>query len=332
MTVITTTLRLNMTGRSTDPQLESARYRAALDMAAYADENAFGLVNLEEHHCAEVGWMPAPLVMAGLVVGRTRRIQVRVCALLIPLYDPIRLAENLAVLDLASRGRVFCVMGQGYRPIEFHALDKDWERRAENTDFIIATMLQAWRGEPFEYRGQTIRVTPTPYTQPHPPLAYGGMSKAAAKRAARFGLPFYPPGPMPELEQVYLDELQRLGKQGYAGLPARDTSILFIDENPDRAWEEIGPYLLREASEYSSWRRSGVERPYEESTEMTVAELREQKRYEIITPAECRRRAAAAGAEYTPILHPLCGGIPVERAWRSLELYVDKVLKPLTAA
>jgi len=330
MTTIHTTLRINMTGHSADPAAESARYGAALDMAEFADRQGFALVNLEEHHCAEVGWLPAPLVLAGAVVARTQNIQVRVCALLVTLYDPIRLAENLAVLDLVSRGRVLCVLGQGYRPIEFHALDKNWQRRGEHTDFIIETLLQAWRGQPFDYRGQQIRVTPMPYSRPHPPLWYGGMSTAAAKRAARFGLPFYPPAPMPELEEVYRAELRRLGKQGHTESPGNDASLLFIDENPERAWEEIGPYLLNEAREYSSWRREGVERPYEAEApdSITLEQLRRQKRYEIITPRECRQRIRAAGARYNPILHPLCGGIPVERAWRSLELYAEQVLKP----
>ena len=327
MTTVSTTLRINMTGRSDSGEGESARYRAALDMAEYADRNGFALVNLEEHHCAEIGWLSSPLIMAGMVVSRTQRIKVRVCALLITLYDPVRLAEELAMLDLVSRGRVFCVLGQGYRPIEFHALDKDWEQRGAHTDFILETLLKAWTGEPFDYRGQTIRVTPAPYSQPHPPVLYGGMSKAAAKRAARFGLPFFPPAAMPELEAVYRAEMSRLGKQGSASSPGADATLLFIDENPDRAWDELGPYLLNEAKEYSSWRRDGVERPYE-AEEIDLRQLRAQKRYEIITPEQCRQRIAAAGAEYTPILHPLCGGIPLERAWRSLELYVERVLKP----
>ena len=333
MAVINTTLRINMTGHSADAEQESARYQAALDMAEYADRHDFALVNLEEHHCAQIGWLPAPLILAGAVASRTRRIRIRVCALLVTLYDPIRLAENLAVLDLVSRGRVLCVLGQGYRPLEFHALDKDWQRRGENTDFIIETLLKAWSGESFDYRGQRIRVTPMPYSRPHPPLWYGGMSRAAARRAARFGLPFYPPAPMPELEAEYRAELQRLGKSGHTESPGPEASLLFIDENPERAWEEIGPYLLREAQEYSSWRREGVERPYEADSSMqqetlTLQQLRAQKRYEIITPQECRQRVRAAGDHYNPILHPLCGGIPIERAWRSLELYVERVLKP----
>ncbi len=328
MTVINTTLRINMTGNGADPERQSARYRGALELASFADANGFALVNLEEHHCAEVGWLPAPLLLAGMVLGRTERIQVRICALLITLYDPIRLAEELAILDLVGRGRLLCVLGQGYRPLEFHAMDKDWEGRGDNTDFIIETLFKAWSGEPFEYRGQTVRVSPTPFTRPHPPLLYGGMSRAAAKRAVRFRLPFFPPAAMPELEAFYLEEAQRHGFAGVASSPGNAASLLFIDNDPDRAWAELGGYFLNEAIEYSSWRAAGVNRPYE-AAPLTAQLLRAQGRYEIITPAECRARAQAAGPEYSPILHPLCGGIPLERAWQCMELYADAVLKPL---
>lgn len=326
MTAIDTTLRINMTGCSSDRDVEAARHQAAMEMMQYADRNGFALINLEEHHCADVGWMTSPLVMAGVAVARTERIRIRVSALLITLYDPIRLAEELALLDVLSRGRVFYIFGQGYRPIEFHALDKNWERRGADSDFMLETLLQAWRGEPFQYRGQTVRVLPKPYSQPHPPLYYGGMSRAAARRAAKFKLPFFPPADMPELEAFYREEAARRGFQGEVATPGADATLLFIDENPERAWEELGRYFLAEAREYSSWRREGVERPYE-ADEITLDLLRQQRRYEIVTPAECRRRIAAAGERYRPILHPLCGGIPVERAWRCMELYVEQVLR-----
>jgi len=323
-----TTLRINMTGRSGDPASAGERYRAAIEMAAFADRNDFSIVNVEEHHCTDIGWLSSPLVMAGVIAGRTERVRIRVCALLITLYDPIRLAEDIAILDLASNGRVSIVAGQGYRPLEFHALDRDWEGRGEGTDFIIETLLKAWRGTPFEYKGKMVTVSPVPQTQPFPPFSYGGMSKAAARRAARFGLPFYPPAHLPELVAIYNEELQRHGKTGSVDWPREGTSLVFIDEDPDQAWAEIGPHLLAESIEYGSWSREGVDRPFAGS-DLTLAELRAQKRYEILTPDECLRRIEAAEGDYAVILHPLAGGIPLPRAWNCLELYANKVLSRL---
>jgi len=322
-------LRLNMSGHAVDGRAEAERYGAALDMAAYADESGFAVVNVEEHHDAAIGWLPSPLVMAALVIARTFRVQVRASALLGPLYDPIRLAEDIAILDLASRGRFSFVLGQGYRPEEYHALDRDWAGRGAQTELIIGTLLAAWRGDPIEYRGRVVHVSPRPYTQPHPPFYVGGMSAAAVKRAARFGLPYFPAQPSPALEALYLEESARLGRIGFIERHD-DLSLLILDDDPDRAWQELGPYLLREAEQYARWTRAGVPRHYQSAAD-SVAALRAQKIYEIITPAECRSRALGR-REYRPILHPLAGGIPVERGWTSLRLFVERVLAPISKA
>lgn len=324
---VASTLRLNMTGLARDAKIESQRYQAAVEMAGFADENGFATVSVEEHHCAENGWLPSPLVLAGMLVGRTRRIALN-AILLLPLYDPIRLAEEIAILDLASGGRFSFVAGMGYRPLEFAALDKEWDERGARMDHVLETLLQAWRGEPFLYNGQTIRVTPQPLTKPHPPFAIGGMSKAAARRAARFGLPFYPPMDLRELEPVYLEELAKHGKRGIVLYPDEANAMIFVDEDPDRAWVELAPHFLREAQEYSSWRREGVPRPGESAVQ-TIAELRAQRRYEILSPAECVERIRAGAGRATICLHPLVGGLPVERAWDCLRLYREKVLNAL---
>jgi len=325
---VNTTLRINMTGRAEPPETDGERYRAAIAMAAFADRHGFDIVNLEEHHCTQGGWLSSPLVLAGAIAARTERVRIRVCALLITLYDPVRLAEEIAILDLASDGRLAVVAGQGYRPLEYHALDREWERRGMNTDFILETLLKAWTGEPFDYRGRTVQLSPVPQTRPHPPLAYGGMSAAAARRAARFGLPFYPPAGVPELVALYEEECRQHGRTGRVDWPREGTSLIFLDEDPDAAWEELGPFLLREAAEYGSWALEGVERPFA-SADLTLEKLRAERRYEIITPAECLRRIRASEEEYAVILHPMAGGIPLPRAWNCLRLYAGEVLRAL---
>ena len=325
-----TALRLNMTGRMEDPRVESERYRAALEMASYAEDSGFSLVSVEEHHCAENGWLPSPLTLAAAILGRTQRIAVN-GIVLITLYDPIRLAEEVAILDLMSGGRFSFVAGLGYRPTEYHALDKDWDGRGQRMDHVIETLLQAWSGEPFEYRGERIRVTPVPLSRPHPPFVLGGMSRAAARRAARFGLPFYPPMEMPELGALYLDECRRRGTRGFVSYPAEENAMLFIDPDPDKAWVELAPYFLREAQEYASWRREGVPRPGEQPV-ATAEDLKAQQRYEILTPEQCVERIRDNGADFTPCLHPLVGGMPLERAWACLEGYVNEVLPAVASA
>jgi len=327
MSEVAAILRLNLSGSRIDADREAEQYRAALELAELADRGGFAVVNVEEHHDASIGWLPSPLILAALLIARTRRVQVRACALLVNLYDPIRLAEDIAILDVASGGRFVFVMGQGYRPSEYHALDRDWDTRGAAIEHVIETLLVAWRGEPFEYRGRRVHVSPRSSTRPHPPFFYGGMSAVAVRRAARHGLPYFPPQPMPELEALYLAECARLGTPGRIERH-EDLSLLFIDDDPERAWAELGPYFLREASEYALWAREGVERRYEAHV-TTIDELRRQRVYEILTPEECLERARARQGVYKPILHPLAGGIPVQRAQGCLQLFVDRVLAPL---
>jgi alkanesulfonate monooxygenase SsuD/methylene tetrahydromethanopterin reductase-like flavin-dependent oxidoreductase (luciferase family) len=314
-------LRLNLSGCGigSDKALEADRYRAALDMAAYADTHGFAIVNVEEHHDVDIGWLSNPLTMAAAIAARTGRVQIRGSAVLVTLYDPLRLAEELAVLDLISRGRFVLVAGQGYRPSEYAMMDRDFAARGQTMDFVIETMLTAWKGEPFDYRGTTVRISPLPYTNPHPPLHIGGMSKIGARRAARFGLPFFPAQPNAEIEAVYLEELARHGKAGHI-VVQREMQLWFIDEDPDEAWATLGPYFLKESQQYSSWRRTGVTRVFANTSD-SIDALRVTGVYEILTPDQALARMRAATEDYMPIVQPLTGGLPLDRAWRCLDLF-----------
>jgi alkanesulfonate monooxygenase SsuD/methylene tetrahydromethanopterin reductase-like flavin-dependent oxidoreductase (luciferase family) len=323
-------LRLNMTGLYTDPAEGAARYRAAVDMAVYAEQQGFDVVSLEEHHCADNGWLASPLTLAAMIAARTERIRISVTALLVPLYDPIRLAEDIAVIDVVSGGRLSFTAGMGYRPIEYHATGRSFADRGRLMDEAIETLLRAWRGEPFDYRGQRVRVTPRPVSQPHPLILIGGQSRAAARRAARFGLPFHPPLHLPELEAAYHEALARAGKQGLYLHPGSGNSMTVVEPDPERAWQTLGPYFLHEQREYASWKREGVPRPSEETVE-SVDDLRRQQRFEILTPAACLA-SLRAGARKVVVLHPLAGGVPLDRAWSGLHRFADEVLVPLRGA
>jgi len=323
---LTTALRLNMTHLQDASADHSARYQAALDMSAFAEQNHFTIVNCEEHHCAVNGWLPSPLTLAAAIAGRTETISINVTALLVTLYDPIRLAEDIAVLDNISQGRFNFVAGIGYRPEEYHAVGKSWAQRGKLMDECIDTLLKAWGDEPFEYNGKTINITPKPKTKPHPFFFIGGMSKAAAKRAAKFGVPFYPPMHFPELESLYYSELEKHGNKGFVYYPKQGNTMTFLHDNPDSAWEEYAPYLLNETREYSSWKADGVPRPSEQETN-SLEDLKEQKRFEILTPAQCIE--AIEKGRNTLVFHPLAGGLPLDEGWKTLHLFSEKVLPAL---
>jgi alkanesulfonate monooxygenase SsuD/methylene tetrahydromethanopterin reductase-like flavin-dependent oxidoreductase (luciferase family) len=328
--MVTTLVRFNQVQPGLDPGAMADRYQASLDMAAYADLHGFDLVTLEEHHGADDGWSPSPLVSAGLVFGRCPRIQVVIMALLLPLHDPVRLAEDIAVLDLASGGRLSIVGGLGYRPEEYELLGKSWADRGRLMDEAVDTLLKAWTGEPFEYRGAKVRVTPIPSTRPHPNLSIGGTSKPSARRAARFGLPLATAAYLPELEAYYYEQCREAGTEGFCSMPPGKFSATYVAEDPDRAWTEVGPYMLHEATVYANWQTPDIHSAVH-SHAQTTDELRAEGIYEILTPDECVAPADDAGVAAMFALHPLVGGMPIDKGWECLTLYVEKVLPRLQA-
>ncbi|MFI6934544.1 LLM class flavin-dependent oxidoreductase [Streptomyces sp. NPDC050287] len=318
-----TVVRFNLVEPGATPASLSARYRAALEMAAYADGHGITTVQTEEHHGVDNNWLPSPFAFAGAVFGATRRIAVTVSAVIGPLHDPLRLAEDIAVLDLLSGGRLVTVAGIGYRPEEYALFDVEWKRRGRIQDEVLETVLKAWTGEPFTYRGRTVRVTPRPCSDPHPLLLVGGSSKAAARRAARLGLPFFPSAHLPELDAYYKERLVEYGTEGWTMMPASETPLLHLAEDPDEAWDRYGSHFLHEARTYASW-QSGDIRSAVRSAATTVDELRAEGVYRILTPDQC----LSQGLDNL-VLHPLAGGMPVEEGWRSLRLFAERVVPEL---
>jgi len=302
-------------------------YDAALDMAQWADENDFQTVILSEHHCLEDGYLPSPLVMGAAVAARTQKILINVSALLAPLHDPVRLAEDIAVLDIISGGRFSITAGLGYREVEYHAMSKEFRRRGKILDEVLDTLLKAWTGEPFEYRGETIQVTPTPVTKPHPFVVVGGSTPAAAKRAARFGLPFGPPIHDDDLNALYMSECKKHDVKFPYVVDPIEPWMLFVSEDPDRSWAQIGRHYLHDAMTYASWQRPD-QRSYQHSLATNIDELRAEGKYRVLTPDECIEYAKQPGAAFRHF--PLGGGIPPELGWQSLETFKNKVMPALS--
>lgn len=309
----------------TDPQETADRYRAGIDIAEYADANGFSMISTEEHQATPMGWSPTPLVTAGAILARTTNVSVAIAALLVPLHDPVRVAEQIAVLDLLSKGRIIVTTGIGYRPVEYAALGRDWSRRGALLDEAIETMQAVWNGEPIEVDGEQVVIGPRPYTRPHPMLLIGGSSKVAARRAARYGLPFQVPGHHPGLEDYYNDQCEQHGTFPMYIAPERAAMVHIVDD-PDRAWAELGEHFWFEAKTYKSWQPPGQHSAVTTSAN-SVDELRAEGIYKFLTPAEAIDHVRRSGAL---ALHPLCGGMPIDSAWQSVQYAVDEVLPALT--
>src|SRR5204863_6714265 len=95
------------------------RYAAAIDMAEWADGLGFAIIVLSEHHGSADGYLPSPLTMAAAMAARTKQVRIQIAALIAPFHDPLRIAEDIAVVDLVSNGRLDVVIANGYVPGEF---------------------------------------------------------------------------------------------------------------------------------------------------------------------------------------------------------------------
>lgn len=326
MPTITIRFDLRAPDIATAPHAEM--YAACLDMCQWADEHGFDSVVLSEHHGVDDGYLCSPLVLAGAIAGRTRRIPISIAALLLPLHDPLRIAEDLAVLDLTSGGRVIAVIGLGYRPEEFAMFGVDPKGRGRRVEEQIATLRAAWTGEPFEHQGRLARVTPRPLTQPHPPLMLGGGSEVAARRAARLRLPFMPMIGDPALADVYRAECQAVGyAEGWAMIP-NPLGFVHVTDDPERAWQQIASHALYDATTYRGWQRPG-QRSAVTVYGDSLDDIKRSGVYRVVTPEQCLALADEVGDAGSLLFHPLMGGMPPDLGWQSLELFASEVLPKL---
>lgn len=154
----------------------------------------------------------------------------------------------------------------------------------------------------------------------------GGSSRAAARRAARLGLPFFPSAHLPELEAYYRDRPAEYGTECRGVMPGAETPLLHLAEDPDRAWAEYGEHLLHEARTYASWQSGGI-RSAVRSDVRTVAEVvRAEGVYRILTPEQC-----LAQNPDTLVLQGPAGGMPLDEGRRSLRLFREDVRPRLGA-
>ncbi|MBW2270359.1 MAG: LLM class flavin-dependent oxidoreductase [Deltaproteobacteria bacterium] len=301
-------------------------YSAVLDMSAWADEVGFDIIALGEHHGSPDGYDPSPIVTAAAIAARTRRITIRTSVLLAPLYDPVKLAEDLAVASIFSGGRLVAGMGAGYRPAEFEAfgrrLEDRWERMAE----VIAFLRRAWTGEPFDWQGRRVHITPRP--EPPPPIVLGGGFARSARRAAHIADGWLPR--TPDLWQPYRDECLKLGRPDPGAYPQQGPVFLHVAHDPEQAWEAIGPHARRMAEVYGGWQAEapaqndgpfagpGVER-----------DIRESPAYRVLRPDEVLELANTLGSDGTLYVTPLLCGLDPALAWESLMLLEQEVLPHL---
>jgi alkanesulfonate monooxygenase SsuD/methylene tetrahydromethanopterin reductase-like flavin-dependent oxidoreductase (luciferase family) len=313
----------------------TALYSDVLDQVERAEALGFDDVWLSEHHFIEDGYCPSLLPVAAAIAARTERIRIGTAVLLLPLHDPIRVAEVAALVDVLSGGRFDLGVGLGYRVGEFEGFGvRRSERvgRAEEGLVLLRRLLGGERvdhdGRYYHCRGAELR--PLPVQKPLP-LWVGGFVPAAAKRAARLA-DGYLGASQPELFRCYRDEVARLG-----GDPDRCEAVggfqwLLVARDPAQRWREARDHFAYQIESYQSFfREERADFPLQAADD----EALRQSGVRIVEPAEAVDIIAALVEEtaitryYAWTLPP---GLPASWSDEHLELMASEVMPALRGA
>jgi alkanesulfonate monooxygenase SsuD/methylene tetrahydromethanopterin reductase-like flavin-dependent oxidoreductase (luciferase family) len=314
------TLRFDMRAPAWGAPIEEL-YDAAIEMAAWAEGRGAVVVVLSEHHGAADRHLPSPVVLAAAMAARTDGVAILIAALVLPFYETVRLAEDIAVLDLISHGRVSYVVGVGHRAEEYEHFGLALRGRGGRADEQLGHLLH-WLRDDGAADGP--RISPRPASG-GPTIFVGGGSHAAARRAGRFGLGMIAQSPTSGLVETYEDACRAAGHEpGFVQIPGPgQVTALFVADDVDRAWDELGPHLLHDAMTAASYRH-GETSVASISTATTVEELRSDAAYQVVTIDDAVARVRAG--TILPLL-PLCGGLAPEVAWPYLRRAADAVAR-----
>jgi alkanesulfonate monooxygenase SsuD/methylene tetrahydromethanopterin reductase-like flavin-dependent oxidoreductase (luciferase family) len=321
-----TRLLISLEGLRHPPHLGASGeqiYRAAIDISKWADERGFDRVSIGEHHQSLDGYIPAPLLLASAIGGATSRIQVRCSLLLAALYDPIRLAEEIAVADLCLGGRLEVGLGVGYVKADFDMFGVDYHTRGDALDSLIPLLRLAWTGEPFEHRGRTVVVRPRPVQDPFP-INVGGESRRGITRALTLADGYFPPA-----EYAWARYRALAVELGHAdpGPYRRGPSFIWVTTEPkDEVWKRLVPHIRHQIESYAAWSPTG--RPV--GPFQTFDYAKPGGTYQVLTPDEAVELADDLGTGGEFVLAPLLGGIAPAEAWTMLETFAHRVLPLVT--
>ncbi|MEX2236132.1 MAG: LLM class flavin-dependent oxidoreductase [Dehalococcoidia bacterium] len=214
------------------PRHHALLYEELVRDCVTAEDLGYDAIWLAEHHFWYDGHSNALLTILGAMAAETDKLKIGTSMLLLPIHDPLRLAENIACVDHLSGGRLRLGFGLGYREEEFDAYGISMRQRASRTDETLELLLKLWRsdepidheGRHFTYRGPVCR--PKPLQSPHPAIAMGGFVPATVERAARFGFGIYL-GPVMNGEQAAgLLDIYRANLSDEHAQKPRDVGIL----------------------------------------------------------------------------------------------------------
>jgi probable F420-dependent oxidoreductase len=306
-------------------------YARTLDQIASAEALGFDSVWTSEHHFTDDGYLPSTLLFLAAAAARTSRMRLGTLVLLLPLHDPLRVAEDAAVLDLISGGRLDLGVAAGYRVEEFEVFGVPHRERGRRMDEALAVLQAAWNDGRFSFTGtahrySNVNVTPKPLQRPGPPLWMGGQSRAAIRRAARFGCNLLPSSTTEfDIVETYHAALREFGRDP-AAYRIKCFRPLYCTNDPERIWAELKEHFLYQHNCYRRWYREAGD---SSAPELDDADQLSRTSYIVGTPDQCATairelRSELAFDEFIFWTHP--PGFPVSAATASLELFAREVI------
>jgi alkanesulfonate monooxygenase SsuD/methylene tetrahydromethanopterin reductase-like flavin-dependent oxidoreductase (luciferase family) len=223
-------------------------YGFALEMCEEADRLGCHSVWLSEHHLFDDGYLPQPLTFAAAVAARTRLLRIGTAIVIAPLHHPVELAEQAAVVDIISDGRLELGLGAGYRVPEFHLYGADTSTRYATTDDRARALRSLWSSK---------GVTPQPVQDPLP-IWMGYQGPAGARRAGLLGEGLL--SAEPALWPVYRDALAQAGHDSRAGRMAGGLQG-WLSSDPEHDWPVVAKHLSHQMDTYRRYMVEGTDQP-----------------------------------------------------------------------
>jgi alkanesulfonate monooxygenase SsuD/methylene tetrahydromethanopterin reductase-like flavin-dependent oxidoreductase (luciferase family) len=267
----------------------SQSYAETLELVELSETLGYDDVWLGEHHFTD--FLVSTLAVASAIAVRTNRLSIAQSVSLVPLHNPLRLAEDTATVDILSNGRFIWGPGLGYRPIEFEGFGIEKRHRVSIFEEGLEVVVQAWTQPAVNFSGRhfnfrNVEVRPQPVQRPRPPIWIGGLSRPAIHRAARLGDGLIAGGR--RAYEWYVEGLQ------LAGRPVTDVQIagppkafIMVDEDPERLWQDVGESLLYQHNRNITWYGpSGQWSPLGKELVESWEDLKTSPSYAICTPEE----------------------------------------------
>jgi len=228
-------------------------YADILDFAAYTESLGFDGAWVPEHHNADDGYMPSPMLALAAIAARTQRMKLGSGIALAPLYHPVRFAEECAVLDHLSNGRLEMAVAIGYRRREAEAYGVDFSKRGSRTDEFLEIVTRLWAGETVSFEGKHFqireaRITPPPSRRI--PLYLGGFNDKAIARTAKYGDGYF--GNL-DIVDLYMEKLRAAGKDPAQGRIRIQGLFTVVARDPKKAMDHLAPYYHHVNNSYGQW-------------------------------------------------------------------------------